>query len=203
MAPLDIKNEKQAISYFYANNSYRIEIRYELRPGWRFISKQIFINSLTKNEFVVNSIQPLSTHLRNEIKDHLSLSNGRYGLSLRLRGYEKNKNGYGCFLTVQNPFSKYTISQKEVTVVYNPEMRWKKKDGPFLSDRLCFGFTEITGITFRSSMLPEWNYVEDPDSFLKQGEQIDKGEIDALTKCMHAFLLVDPKKSVRIHIGWC
>lgn len=203
VAPLKISKEKQSISYFYSKNSYNIEVKYELQSGWRFISKQIFINSLSQNEFVVNSIQPLSTQFKNEIKDHLSLSNSRYGISLRFRGYEKNKNGFGCFLTVQNPFSKYVISQNKVSIVYNPEMKWNKKDGPFLSDKLCFGFTELTGITVRSSMLPEWNYIDDPDSFIKEGEQIDRGEIDALTKCIHAFLLVDPKKSVRVHVGWC
>ena len=203
IAPVNIIIDKQAISYFFTKNSYSIEIKYELLPNWRFVSKQIIINSLSQNKFVVNNIQPLSTQVKNEIKDHFAISNSRYGISLRLRGYEKNKSGYGCFLTVQNPFAKYTITQKKITIAYNPDMEWYKKDGPFFSDRLCFGFTDITGVTVRSSILPEWNYVQDPDSFITQGDQIDRGEIDAITKCIHAFLLVDPQKSVRVHVGWC
>ena len=203
IVPLKIIMEEQSISYFYSQNGYTIEIKYELQAGWRFISKQIFINSLTLNEFVVNSIQPIATQIKNEIRDHLSLSNNKYGIALRFRGYEKNKNGFGCFLTVQNPFTKYILSQNKVSVVYTPEMKWNKKDGQFSSDKLCLGFTELTGITVRTSMLPEWNYIEDPDRFIREGEQIDRGEIAALAKCMHAFLLVDPKKSVRVHVGWC
>lgn len=203
ISPVNIKTDKQSVSYFFTVNNYSIEIKYELLPEWRFVTKQILISSLSRDEFFINNIQPLSAQLKNEIKDKLSLSNNRYGISLRLRAYEMNTTGYGCFMAVQNPFTKYTVSQNRIIVEYNPEMKWYKKDGPFLSDKLCFGFTELTGVTTRVSMLPEWNYVEDPSAFLKEGVQIDRGEIEALTQCMRAFLLVDPQKSVRVHIGWC
>lgn len=201
--PQNIKKDNQSISYSYTLSGFNIEIKYKLSPSWRFVSKQIFIKSMSKEEFVINKIEPVDISIKNEIAEQVQLTNGRYGVSLRLKNYTKDKNGYGCFMTVQNPFSKYSISNNDATVAYNPEMTWYKKDGTFSSDKLCIGFYDLTGITYRTSMLPEWNYVQHPDNFLEKGQQIDQGEVAALTECMHAFLLVDPKKSVRVHIGWC
>ena len=203
MAPSNQSTGSQSLSYFYSDGAFNIEIRYELKPGWRFVSKQIFVTSLTRNAFVVNKIEPFSSKLKNEIKDQLSLSNNRYGVALRLRVYENGKSGYGCFMAVQNPFTRYAVAQNSVTIEYTPDMKWEKKYGPFPSDRLCIGFTELTGATSRVSLLPEWNYVEDPAVFLGEGVHIDRGEIEALTQCMRAFLLVDPQESARVHIGWC
>ena len=201
--PQNIKKDNQSISYSYTLSGFNIKIKYKLSPGWRFVSKQIFIKSLNTQEFIINKIQPVEVDIKNEIKDQFQLSNGRYGVSLRLKNFTKDRNGYGCFITVQNPFTKYSMSKNRAIVEYNPEMKWYKKDGAFSSDKLCIGFYDLTGITYRSSMLPEWNYVQHPESFLDKGQQIDKGEVAALTECMQAFLLLDRKKSVRVHIGWC
>jgi hypothetical protein len=203
VAPQNIKKNKLAVSWFYAVSGFNIEIKYELSPGWRFVAKQVFITSLNKEEFVVNKIEPAEIHITNVIKEQLQLNNGRYGVSLRLKNFTKGEKGYGCFMTVQNPFTKYSVSNNSATVVYDPEMKWYKKDGFFSSDKLCIGLYDLSGVTYRASMLPEWNYVQQPDNFLEKGQQIDQGEVTALTECLHAFLLINPKKSVRVHIGWC
>ncbi|MEO8852179.1 MAG: hypothetical protein ABI359_00270, partial [Ginsengibacter sp.] len=163
LTPQNVKKDNHSVTYSYPGKDYNIEIKYELLPGWRFLSKQIFIKSLNHEEFVINKIQPIEVIIKNEIKDQLQLSNGRYGISLRLRNFTEDKKGYGCFMAIQNPFSKYHFSENNAVVEYNPEMKWYKKDGTFSSDKLCIGFYDLTGITYRSSMLPEWNYVQNPD----------------------------------------
>jgi len=196
------KNENY-ISYLYKLENFEVEVKYELGENWRFISRQIFFNSRGKEAYKVNLIKIFEGNIEEDIEDHLALSRGNYGIFLRLKQAKYDNEGFGCFMTVQNPFSEYRLQGNNISISYSPEMEWKQSYGSFASDRLCIGFNDLTGHTFRYSLLPEWEYVKDPVSFLKEGKHIDQGEIEALTQCAREFLLFDPKESVRVHIGWC
>ncbi len=203
LIPDNIDTHRGTRSYFYITDNYNIEVRYELKDNWRFVSKQIFIDAKDHDEYTVDHFELLSASLDEYFYDHLYLDQNRYGLLLRLEEPSGPADGYGIFLTVQNPFSEYELLDDSLRVQYSPEMQWNQSYGSFSSDRLCIGFTDITGHTLRSSMLPEWKYLQDPDAFVEEGQRIDMGEINALTQCMREFLLVDPKESVRVHVGWC
>ena len=201
--PGEIKKKENGISYFYTKDGYDIEVRYELKEGWRFVTKQIFFSPREKGFFKVNKIHLFQGKIQQDIPSHLNLSGDKYGMALRFREATERQSGYGAFVTVQNPFSRYTLEERELNVQYAPQMDWDASRGAFPSDRLCMGFTDLTGHTLRADMLPEWEYVPDPDAFLAAGPRIDRGEIRAMTRCMRAFLMPERTESVRVHVGWC
>ena len=198
------KKDGPSVSYAYRSGPFGLKVVYELRPGWRFLSKQMFLEGPAGGEFTVKSVVPFDGEIRNPIHEAYRLNGERYGVSLRMKAKESDASAtHGCFVLVQNPFSKTTVDGSRVSLSYDAEMKWKSAQGAFASDRFCIGTYELTGTTFRADMAPEWQYEQDPDRFLQEGARIDTAEIAAVTDCARAFLLEDRKKSVRVHIGWC
>jgi hypothetical protein len=192
------------VAYVYRAGDYTVEAIYELRPAWRFVGKQLLLTCSEGEDLLVEKIQPFYGKLNNIVAEPFHLTGGRYGVSMRLNDVGGDESpAWGCFLLVQNPYTSIETTDSSVTLAYEPKMKWKSADGPFRSDRMCIGTFKLTGNTFRSEMAPEWRYVQDPDKFLTEGQQIDWAEIEAVTDCARAFLLEDRKKSVRVHIGWC
>ncbi|MFC1601503.1 hypothetical protein ACFL34_04060 [Candidatus Sumerlaeota bacterium] len=196
------KQDKTSVDYVYDTGKWTVTVVYELKPTWRFVSKQLMVTAKDGSDYNVKSIKLFDGKLRNEIREVYRLAPGRsrqFGLSLRL----KDEGKRGCFVLVQNPRTAYAAKGQSISAVYDPEMNWQSKDGAFPSDRLCIGAYKLTGSTFRYDMAREWEYVQDPAQFLKEGSQIDWAEIEALTECARAFLRQDRQKSIRVHIPWC
>ena len=82
-------------------------------------------------------------------------------------------------------------------------MDWSRDYGPFASDRLCVGLTELAGRRFPAKAVPEWTYVADYEKLVRESPTIDIAESNALVECVRAFLLYYPVRSVRVHIPWC
>ena len=61
----DWMKESGRMRYVFTEGEYEIEVIYELKPGWRFISKQLFITSKNKDEYIVNSVTVIQGHLKN------------------------------------------------------------------------------------------------------------------------------------------
>lgn len=200
-AAVSADRRKQQATYAYQAAGFNVEVVYDLKPGWRFVSKQILISTTTPGQFTVRRIVPFAGRLG---PSYRSRSLGRYGMSLRFEdALEGSNRQTGGFLLVQNPFTEYSDQDGRVSAVYEPEMNWDAADGAFASDRFCIGVFALSGHTLRADMLPEWHYVRDPDQFASGGPRIDQAEIQALTACARAFLDVDPEQSVRVHVGWC
>ena len=211
-AKIQKSDSRQTVSFEYETEQFIIKIIYELKPGWRFISKQLTILSKNNADYTVKTIKLFDGSIGNKIHQTYRLTGGRYGISLRMKkNPEDAKPAYGCFLLIQNPFTKYDTPASpslggedyNIKITYNPEMKWKSEYGPFLSDRSCIGTYTLSGNTFRADSASEWQYIQDPDKFLNEGEQIDQAEIEAVTECARAFLLEDRNKSIKVHIGWC
>ena len=200
-----VKRENDTtVTYAYQSGKYSVNVVYELQEGWRFVSKQLFLTRPDGRDLVIEKIKPFEGKLGNIVAEPFRLNGDRYGISLRMKDTASDDlPSWGCFMLVQNPHTRIEVAESSMTLAYEPKMKWKTADGPFSSDRMCIGTFELSGNSFRADMAPEWRYVQDPDTFLAEGQQIDWAEIEAVTDCARAFLLEDRTKSVRVHIGWC
>jgi len=204
LEPAVNKENDSVATCTFRSGPYTVRAVYELKEGWHFVSRQLFLTGPQGSEMVVEKVQPFDGKVRNEVVEPYRLSGGRYGISLRMKEAPDAETAtWGCFLLVQNPYTHVESERSQVSLAYESKMRWQSEYGPFPSDRLCIGTYALTGNTFRADMAYEWRYVQDPDAFLKQGNQIDWAEIQAVTDCARAFLLEDRTESVRVHIGWC
>ncbi len=203
MVPKKIHKSKHTVSYEYAAGEFNITVKYELQDDWRFVSKQVLVDSPDKTRYRVDEMGILAGEIKDDSLSYQRFPDRRYGFTLRNIPVPAAGEGTACFFTVQNPYTDYTFLEGTVQVRYRPRMNWEQNRGPFASDRLCIGTADLTGHTFRADLLPEWEYVSKPDEFVADGDRIDQGEIDAVTQCAREFLLIDPQESVRVHIGWC
>ncbi|MCX6226655.1 MAG: hypothetical protein NTV01_18225, partial [Bacteroidia bacterium] len=192
-----------SVTHFYETGEYGFRLMNELKPGWHFLSRQLFIDSKKTDVFKVNRIILFSGKVKNRIKETFQLTGGKYGLSFRLESEDINHADNGFFMLIQNPYVKYEADGQDVKLSYDPEMNWNPANGSFPSDRMCIGTYRLTGNTFRQDMAPEWVYEPDPAGFLAGGSRIDYAEVKAVTDCARAFLIGQPQKGVRVHVGWC
>lgn len=126
----EVERDATGLTYRYEHPSAHVEVRYEVKPGWRFISRQIMINRKGREKFRVNRIQVYKADIENIVSERFPLTAGKYGISLRIDRLEPG-SGYGCFVLVQNPYARYEGAGKSVEVTYDPEMDWDPADGPF------------------------------------------------------------------------
>lgn len=96
------------LTYRYASGPYTLEVVYELRPGWRFVSKQLFITGEPGSRFRVNRVTLFRVTLRSPTRDIYVVRRPRprlqtkdYGAFLRFDG------SHGLFVLVQNPFLEF------------------------------------------------------------------------------------------------
>ena len=188
------------ITYRYESAPYTVEIVYELKPQWRFISKQLLLSVEGKPSFHVGAVNGFRASIDRPIADEYRHHGGSYGAFLRFG--QLARPSLGAFFVVQNPFMLWARDGQGVSVSYLADMDWRSADGPFASDRACIGLYKPTGTRFPARMVPEWKYVPDPKQ-AGAGPQLDLAEIEAMTDCVRAFLLFHPQQSTRVHVPWC
>ena len=49
----------------------------------------------------------------------------------------------------------------------------------------------------------EWKYVREPEQAFAGKPMLDRAEFDAVTRCVEAFVLYRPQKSLKVHVPWC
>lgn len=198
---VSVNSRDQQVTYEHRSAGFNVQVVYELKPNWHFVSKQILVTAPDLDEFSVRRIVPFAGRLR---PSYTSRSLGRYGMTLRFHAASDGAAGQaGGFVLVQNPYTRYEDQDGLLSAVYEPDMQWRSEYEAFASDRFCLGVYELTGHTLRADMVPEWQYVEDPQQYAAIGPRIDQAEIHAVTDCARAFFKVDRQQSVRVHIGWC
>ena len=192
------------VTYSYESGPYSIDVVYELKPQWRFISKQLLVRTKGVQEYKVGSVEVLRAAVVEPIADEYRHHGGSYGAFLRFSasGAAAERPDRGAFFVVQNPFMVWARSGQRISASYQADMDWKAADGPFASDRICVGTYKLIGPRFPAHIVPEWQYLPDPNR-AAQGPQIDFSEIAAVTDCVRAFLLYRPGKSTRVHVPWC
>jgi hypothetical protein len=202
LTPQPPRKEGNRLIYNYVSPPYTLEAVYELRPGWRFVSKQILVKSPAGSEFHVQQMKVFRIHLvapPREVytldRSNRGLETGDYGAFLRF------DDALGMFALVQNPFLKVHQDGASFEITYNPEMDWKAEYGAFESDRGCLGTYMLTGRRLPDKMLAEWKLPGEAPA--APGSGPDEAEVQAFTDCVRAFLLHEPNKPLRIHVAWC
>jgi hypothetical protein len=206
LGPAEIEFTPARVAYRTVRDPYTFDVVYELRPAWEFLTKQIIVTSVAGRTFRLGRITPLAATLDLAPADELDLSGGRFGALLRFPAPGAPAGGppaWSLFLLLQNPFMDWKRSGRAVEASYDPDMDWSAAYGPFASDRLCLGLTELGGTRFPAKAVPEWALIADYEKLLRESPAIDANEINALTDCVRSFLLYHPARSLRVHIPWC
>lgn len=198
MEPVQVITTPNTREFLYEADSFKIRVVYEIQADWTFISKQLFISHSENKAFRVNFCSPWITHPDNEIGAVLDATAGKYGKILHYKDAPT-----GSFFLIQNPYSTYYFQQGQLSGDYPADMKWEANQGEFPSDRACLGLYALSGQSIRHDLLPEWEFIPEPEQFVTEGIQLDYADIQAITNCARAFLLVDPQKSNKVHIGWC
>jgi hypothetical protein len=185
-------------AFRFESGSWTVRVVYELKPGWRFVSKQLFVSSDASREFRVHRLEVFRVQVADTIVVQQPV---RDGVLLRFAHDGSDKPSHGMFLALQSPFLQLKSQEGRISMAYLPEMDWKPADGPFESERVCFGLYALSGLRYPAAMVPEWKFV--PDGARASDATLDMAEVDALVECVRAFLLVRPRKSIRVHVGWC
>jgi hypothetical protein len=196
------------LTYTYSNGGLKMRVVYELKPGWRFFTRQLFFSRIDGGDFFVKKIEMFAAMLENKEAYNHSIDRdtrvgGVWAILQRFTSPDDKDHGYGVFYLIQNPKMKWSRRYSHKLLLYEPEMAWKGEDGDFVSDRLCIGIHPLNGTLFPAHPIAESNYQRDTAKTVEWAEKVDIGEILALQECVRAFLMFKPEKSARIHVGWC
>ena len=196
LAPPSATQLADRIEYTYRAGHHGVKAVYELKPGWRFVTKHLLVASRDAS-FVVGTVAVFCAGLRTAPDNVLPLHGGSYGSCLR---FMSSAPPFGMFLLVQNPFMQGGCMSNRLAAAYAADMSWQSSNGVFMSDRCCIGTYPFSGTEFPATMVPEWKYSPLPET---NQVMMDIEETEALIACVRSFLLYHPTNSVRIHVGWC
>ena len=195
-----------SLTFTFRDGALDIQVIYELKPGRRFITKQIQFTSKKDNIYTVGHVNVFHGRLKTPVKELYAADYGEKAARSKgvktLAGFTRMDETWGGMFLVQNPFMDWKFDDGTISTDYHADMKWDQAWGVFTSDRACIGTYDLTGqmspgyMTHRPpwTMEPEWAVSE---------KKIDMGEIDAVINCVREFLLYKPKKSVKIHVPWC
>ena len=184
--------------YTFETARWTVKAVYQLKPAWRFISKQLFLSSHDHTPFHVQRVVAWQGQLAQPIAAQQGFREGTF---LRFADAGATQPSYGAFLTLQNPFLDWTQQAGQITMSYKPDMDWKPEYGAFATDRVCFGLYALSGVHYAADMVPEWKFVAGAPP--ANAPAVDRSEVEAMTDCARAFLLYHPTRSIRVHVGWC
>jgi len=135
LSPTNDSYNSNRVSYSYSKSGYEIEVVYELKPGWRFVSKQLFITNKNKDTYMVNAINVSHGQLTNNSREFAiaglseakrkSRDMGDFGAFVRIN------DKWGAMFLVQNPFFHWEMNDGNFSLEYKPEMEWKTEYGTF------------------------------------------------------------------------
>lgn len=206
LSPKSYECQGDRMRYFFKEGSLDIEVIYELKTDWRFITKQLIITDKKNDVYTVKHIDVCKGHLVNSPK-HIYLA-GLDNNARKSRGlgdyaaFVRMDDTWGGMFLVQNPFMQWKFEDGEFTMDYRTDMVWKAKYGPFVSDRACIGTYKLAGELLSGAMSSHESWLMDPE-WASSDKWVDSGEVQAFIDCVKAFLLYKPDKSVRIHVPWC
>jgi hypothetical protein len=192
------KTVRDGIVYRYLAGAFTIDVTYELKPGWRFVSKQISIMPHAATTFVVTDVTLFRETLAETPTNFFKPTSARpslgtldYGAALRFADRRS------LLLVAQNPFLRFTLDNTVATLRYAPEMEWKASYGTFKSDRGLIAPVRLSGRTLPAHMIPEWRTVGDTTPGL------DEAEVAAFTGMVRSLFIYEPKEPLNIFVGWC
>src|SRR2546425_5911662 len=192
------RTERDKVTYAWIAGAYRLEVVYELRRDWGFVSKQLLVTVAPAGTFRVNEVTVFDATLGDSVRDvyvpgsrRANLGTGDYGGALRFAG------GRGLLAVVQNPFLHFELTGNTFSTGYQPDMDWTMAYGSFAADRGLLAPYGLSGRVLPARMLPEWKLgpADAPPG-------MDEVEVEAFTGLVRAFLITPPRP-VKIFVGWC
>jgi len=199
-APLTIQVESRRVTYRYYSSPIAVTVRYELRPDWRFLSKQIEVSVPEADSFRVGDIELIqqtfdasSSSFYEPPSARSNLQTGVYGSAVR---FDQSRS---VLVVVQNPFLAVRHDGRALAIRYAPDMKWRSAYGPFVSDRALIAPVRLSGRTVPAGMTPEWQSV----SSVPARPGLDEAEVSAFTDMVRAFLLYRPTRPINVFVGWC
>lgn len=189
--------DPESVTYSWSAGPYRLDVIYELRPGWNFVSKQIFATGL-RGAFWVDSVAVFESTLARSPSGvfvpgtrYPDLGTADYGGALRFA------DGSGLLIAAQNPFLHFRHTGGAFSLDYAPDMEWRSEYGPFPADRGLLAPYRLAGRRVPATAVPEWRMAA-PDST----HWVDRAEIEAFTSLVRAFLLYRPERPVDVYVAW-
>lgn len=184
--------------YRFQSGPWTARVEYELQPGWRFLSKRLWLAHPGKKGVRIQRIELLRGQVETPI---WNLQRVRDGTLLRFTDPDASNATHSLFLVLQNPFLQFKHRDQRLSLAYAPDLAWTPGGELFASDRLCLGVCELDRRAYRATMIPEWKLVDEWE--IHRDPKIHAAEVDALVDCVRAFLLWRPKHTTRVHVGWC
>jgi len=199
-APPTVQVEARRVTYRYRASPVTLTVRYELRPDWKFLSKQIEVSVAAADSFRVGEIEIIRqtfedspTSVYEPPSARTNLQTGVYGSAVRF------DPSHSMLVVVQNPFLATRRDGLALAIRYAPDMQWRSAHGPFVSDRALIAPVRLAGRTVPAAMTPEWQSV--PSEPGQPG--LDEAEVAAFTDMVRAFLLHRPSRPINVFVGWC
>ena len=193
------KAGQDRVTYTWTGNPYRLEVVYELKPGWRFVSKQVVVASAPAGTLRIDAVTVFRAAFAESVADvyvpksaRPNLGTGDYGGCLRFAGSN------GLLAVVQNPFLEFRREANAFSIRYKPDIDWRTDEGPFAADRGLLAPYRLTGRRLPERMRPEWQL--DPTD---APPGMDEAEVDAFTELVRTFLIYRPAKPLNLFVGWC
>lgn len=191
-------SEPGSVTYAWTAGPYRLDVVYELEPGWGFLSKQILVARPSGDALRVDSVTVFEAELARAPAEvyvprtrYPNLGTADYGGALRFA------DGHGLLVVVQNPFLEFRHEDGSFSIGYAPAMEWHEAHGPFPADRGLLAPYRLSGRRLPGQVVPEWRMAP-PDS----GRTVDRAEIAAFTELVRAFLLYRPAEPVDVYVAW-
>jgi hypothetical protein len=184
--------------YTFRAAPWTVKVVYELEPGWRFVSKQLFLTRSDHRPFFIHRVEPLRGQI---LEQPVEAQRLRSATLLRFARDRRNQARYGSCFLLQNPFLQWHREGRRISMAYAPEMDSGPGDGAFTADRVCIGSYALSGARYPTKMVPEWKLGPAPTPVV--GSSIDVAEEEALMGCARAFLLFHRSRTLRVHVGWC
>lgn len=199
-----VEKTPASIRYVFDQGSYHIEVVYEVRPGWRFVAKQVFVvPEGAPRSFHVAKIVPVRAKLSEDPKASYTPQNRSWqkrtagkDFGIFLRFEDQN----GLFALVQNPFLDVRQVAGAFDLSYQADMDWNSAEGAFKSDRACIGTYALSNQMVPVDMIPEWSLANTSPSAELPEE--DQSEIEAYEDSVRAFVLPHPQRTVKMEVGW-
>src|SRR5438552_3177231 len=148
---------RTAVTYRWTAGPYRVDVVYELRREWGFVSKQLLVTGGSAGGYHVDGVTVLDVALADTIRDayvpgshRAGLGTGDYGAALRLAASR------GLLAVVQNPFLEFQRDGHVFTIRYQPDMDWRAQYGALASDPGLVAPVRLSGRYGPARMLPEW-----------------------------------------------
>lgn len=202
-----VETATNKLTFRYSQPGLTLDVIYELKPAWRFVSKQIVVASSPAEQYRVDRVTVFRTAFASGVSDTYIPGNyePQFGgspprTSARDYGaFVRFSDETGLFFTVQNPFLSATKDGNTIAISYTPQMEWKREYGNFASDTGCIGLYRLTGRRIPARMTYEWK-LPSPDRSKIDGA--DVAEIAAFTECVRAFLINPREEPSRVEVGW-